>query len=88
MIRVIPYITFLVIFFGWMPVSPAQSDSKNPVQNIKPVNPSKFDHPVNQEDPKLTPEQREALENADHGNPAKPGRSQTHSGTKGSDRKC
>jgi hypothetical protein len=28
--------------------------------------------PLNQADPKLTPEQRAAIENADHSNPAKP----------------
>jgi hypothetical protein len=70
--RVIRYITTLVIFFSWMSISYAQSDPKNTVQNIKSVNPSKFDHPLNQPDTKLTPEQRTAIENADHSNPTKP----------------
>jgi hypothetical protein len=72
MIRIIPYIITLVIFFGWMSVSRAQSDPKNPVQSIKSVNPSRFDHPLNQPDAKLTAEQKAAIENADHSNPAKP----------------
>ena len=50
----------------------AQSDPKNPVQNVTSANPSKFDHPFNQPDAKLTPEQRTAIENADHSNPARP----------------
>jgi hypothetical protein len=70
--RVIPYIIILVICFGFVPLTRAQSDPKNPVQAVQPVNPSRFDQPASQADPKLTPEQRAAIEKADHSNPAKP----------------
>ena len=72
MIRTITYILILGFFYGWISVSHAQSDPKNPIPLNSGVNPSGAKAPSPLDDPKMPADLRASLKPENSENPSNP----------------